>query len=109
MTRNEFSAKVKVAAFNRANGHCERCTAKIGVGNVEYDHQLPCALGGEATEANCVVLCKTCHRSKTSKDDMPRIAKTKRLKRYTAGVKRPRSIRAWRRFGGAAVHASRER
>lgn len=107
--RQEFSAKVKVAAFDRANGRCERCTAKIGVGNVEYDHAIPCALGGEPTEANCVVLCKTCHRSKTSKDDVPRIAKAKRQKRKQAGVRKPRTMRSWRRFSGEIVYADRER
>lgn len=107
--RQEFSAKVKVAAFERANGRCECCTARLSVGNVEYDHHIPCALGGEATETNCVVLCKTCHRAKTSKGDVPRIAKAKRQKRYAAGVRKPRTIKAWRRFSGEIVYAGRER
>lgn len=107
--RREFSAKVKIAAFERANGRCEKCTAKVGIGNVEYDHSTACGLGGDASDGNCVVLCKTCHRNKTDKEDIPRIAKAKRQQRYAAGVKKPRSLRAWRRFGGAIVHASRER
>lgn len=107
--RQEFSAKVKVAAFDRAKGRCECCTARLGVGNVEYDHQIPCELGGDASETNCVVLCKTCHRSKTSKNDIPRIAKAKRQKRYAAGVRKPRTIKAWRRFSGEIVYAGKER
>lgn len=107
--RQEFPAKVKIAAFERANGRCERCTAKVGVGNVEYDHGIPCGLGGAASDANCIVLCKTCHRSKTSKDDVPRIAKAKRQQRYAAGIKKPRTITRWKRFGGTIVYADRQR
>ena len=76
--RREFSAKVKVAAFQRAAGHCEGCTAHLMPGRFAYDHVLPDALGGEPVLENCAVLCSACHGSKTATGDVPRIAKMKR-------------------------------
>lgn len=107
--RQEFSAKTKVEAFNRAGGNCESCGAKLFVGNTEYDHQIPCGLGGGNDLGNCIVLCRSCHRNKTSRDDVPRIAKAKRNHQHNAGVKRPRTITRWRRFNGDIVFAERQR
>lgn len=46
-TRSEFSAKVRVAAFERSEGRCESCGVTIRPGNgPEYDHCIPDALGG---------------------------------------------------------------
>lgn len=89
MGRSEFTRAVKAAAFLRANGHCECCTAKLSSGNMEYDHRIPDALGGEATLENCVVLCRTCHRAKTTKQDVPAIAKAKRREALHIGAKSP--------------------
>jgi 5-methylcytosine-specific restriction enzyme A len=91
MARREFTAKIKVAAFERADGRCEECTARLAAGNVEYDHRIPDALGGDPTLDNCVVLCRACHRTKTSGQDVPRIAKKNRqhAKHIGAKVKRP--------------------
>lgn len=88
--RKEFPAKVKVAAFERAKGHCEACGAYI-IGRAEYDHSLPDALGGEPTLENCVCLCSKCHRQKTSTVDVPMIAKTKRVKAKAIGAKRSKT------------------
>lgn len=85
--RREFPAKVKVAAFERAGGRCEECTARLGPGNVEYDHHIPDGLGGEPVLDNCVVLCRTCHRSKTSTQDVPRISKMKRQRAKHVGAR----------------------
>jgi 5-methylcytosine-specific restriction enzyme A len=83
--RREFPAKVKVAAFERSGGHCQQCFARI-IGRPEYDHILPDWLGGEPTLENCNVLCSKCHRLKTSGEDVPRIAKTKRTQRKSIGA-----------------------
>ena len=77
--RSEFTTKTKVMAFERCNGKCENCTAKIRFG-AEYDHIVPAALGGSNDLNNAKVLCKTCHKFKTSSEDVPRIAKAKRVK-----------------------------
>lgn len=76
--RREFSARVKVAAFERANGSCEGCGARLTVGKFHYDHDTPDGLGGEPTLENCRVLCVACHAVKTRTGDVPAIAKAKR-------------------------------
>jgi len=81
MSRTEFSKTVRLAAWNRCGGHCEKCTAKITAANgpPQYDHIVPDAVGGPATLDNCQTLCKTCHNTKTHEADVPQIAKTKRV------------------------------
>lgn len=95
--RREFPAPVKLLAWDRCGGCCEQCLARI-VGRPEYDHILPDALGGEPVLANCQVLCSKCHRLKTSGQDVPRIAKTKRTKRKAIGAW-PKSSRPLRSRG----------
>ena len=107
--RSEFTAKTKVLAFERSKGFCECCTAKLFTGNIEYDHEIPDALGGQATIENCRVLCRACHGAKTTKADMPRISKAKRNYKSSHGIKRDRTILAWRNFKGEIVRASRSR
>lgn len=91
MSRREFPAKVRVAAYERSGGHCERCTAPLRVGRFAYDHVLPDALGGEPTLINCEVLCDACHGAKTFTGDVPRIAKMKRQRASHIGAKTRRS------------------
>ncbi len=103
--RREFSAKVKVAAFERAGGRCESCKVKIRPGNgPEYDHSTPAAVGGSATIDNCRVLCRNCHGAKTARTDVPQIARTKRIQRkhINASDKR-RGFSGWRNFRGEIV------
>ncbi|MGI9507372.1 MAG: HNH endonuclease [Geminicoccaceae bacterium] len=88
--RIEFSRKVKVAAFKRANGHCQECTAKLYPGRFEYDHDLAWELGGESTLENCVVRCKNCHNKKTFIQDIPQIAKSSRQRAKHIGAKAPK-------------------
>lgn len=88
--RRNFPDKIKIAAFERANGHCEQCLSKI-ISGPQYDHIIPDGLGGDPILDNCQVLCSKCHRLKTAKADVPRIAKAKRTerKRLNAWPKRP--------------------
>ncbi len=86
--RREFSKAVKRDAFLRANGHCEGCGAKLSVAGIHYDHVIPDALGGEPVLENCQCLCKPCHAAKTGKQDIPRIAKAKRISDREKGIKR---------------------
>lgn len=87
--RQEFSAKVKAAAALRADGHCESCTRKLLAGDFHYDHEIPDGLGGEPTLENCKVLCRSCHSVKTTREDVPRIAKAKRNYRKARGIRKP--------------------
>jgi 5-methylcytosine-specific restriction endonuclease McrA len=87
--RNEFKAKVKVAAYERSGGVCEECGARLQPGRIHYDHAIPDALGGEPTLANCAVLCTACHGVKTARQDVPQIAKMKRQRAAHIGAKGP--------------------
>lgn len=107
--RREFTKKTKSEAFLRSKGLCERCTAKLFDGNIEYDHSTACGIDGDNTLENCVVLCRNCHSAKTTKEDVPRIAKAKRNYRKAANIKGERQIRSWRKFDGTPVYASKSR
>lgn len=98
MTRRNFSRQTKLAAWDRCGGYCESCKQKI-IGVAEYDHRIPDALDGEPTLENCTVLCVRCHRMKTSKLDVPAIAKGKRIEKKRAGVKAGPPMPGSRRSG----------
>src|SRR3546814_1057777 len=85
--RREFSARVRIAAYERCNGLCEDCTARLMVGAFHYDHRVPDALGGEPTLENCRVLCRACPGSKTAGQDVPQIAKAKRQEARHIGAR----------------------
>lgn len=87
--RQEFPRSVKAAAFLRANGRCEDCTARLVPGKFQYDHDLADGLGGLPTLENCTVRCTACHSVKTAKGDVPRIAKMKRVRDKHAGARTP--------------------
>lgn len=103
MARREFSSKVRIEAFARAGGKCEGCGVVIRPGNgPHYDHRVPDAVGGEPTLENCQVLCKACHSVKTSTDDVPAIAKTKRIRnRHINAEPKRRGFRGSRLFDGS--------
>lgn len=88
--RQEFSAKTKLARWQHAKGHCECCGRKLYTGDIAYDfdHDTPDGLGGDISFANCRVLCRGCHRSKT-RQDVRTIAKAKRVERAHLGIKKP--------------------
>lgn len=108
--RREFSNKVKLAAWQRCGGRCEVpwCNAKLHPGRFIYDHRNPDYFGGEPTLENCQVICRECNREKTNKDARD-IAKSRRIIKREAGVRKERRIRRWRKFDGTPVYASRER
>lgn len=101
--RQEFSTKVKVAAFERAAGSCQRCSAKLFPGNVEYHHDIPAYFDGPNTLENCVCLCRTCHRALQTPKDQKVIAKSRRVRAKHVGAKRKSGFRGWRRFNGDLV------
>ena len=89
--RREFTAKTKLAAWDRAGGCCEHCTLKVtaAIGPTQYDHRIPDGLGGEPTLENCQVLCKPCHDLKTHTSidgDVSKIAKAKRINKRQANA-----------------------
>lgn len=88
MAREEFPDKIKDQAAIRANGKCEKCGLPFGGKRPEFDHILPCVLGGKPTLANCMALCRACHAVKTT-DDIRRKSKADRQRRKDNGAKRP--------------------
>lgn len=111
MSRREFHPKVMIAAWDRAGGCCEQCKSgkKLIPGDIFYDHIIPDANGGEPTLDNCQVLCRSHHDTKTYTKDIPAIAKTLRIRKRAAGIKKVRAITRWRKMNGDPVIASRER
>lgn len=88
--RAEFSKKIKLEAWSRAKGHCEVCGVKI-ITVAEYDHRIPCGLGGSNDIGNCVCTCSKCHSAKTYTKDVPAISKAVRLNEKRAGARVKRS------------------
>lgn len=107
--RREFPAKIMVAAFERAAGRCEKCTARLMAGKFQYDHVIADALGGEPTLENCAVLCSACHAPKSAVDTT-KAAKVKRTTRkLVAGIRKRSSFpcgrdsKFKRKIGGRVV------
>lgn len=102
--RAEFSDWIRLRAYESAAGLCQTCGKHVGKGDYHVDHIIPDGIGGKPTIANAQILCNDCHNEKTRKQDVPRIAKTKRQQRKHLGTWRasrrpvPGSKRSrWRR------------
>ncbi len=66
--RFEFTRKQRLEIWSRAAGNCEKCKAKLKVGEGEYDHIIAQGYGGENTVENGQLLCRPCHSGKTGVD-----------------------------------------
>ena len=90
MARSEFTTKTKLEALVKY-AKCPKCGVKFGkLSDVDFDHEIPDAMGGANTVDNCVPLCKACHKLKTNGkkhttlgSDKHIIAKSKRLRGET--------------------------
>jgi len=89
--RLEFDAKTKKAANARANGFCEHCKLPLGGERPEHHHILEAWLGGDNSLENCLVVHVRCHKLLTKNVSQKRIAKTKRVRDKSAGVRRTRN------------------
>ena len=88
--RPTFSTSFRLSLFLKRKGICSDCNRKIEAGKAwDIDHILPLAMGGTNAPENLQILCRPCHRSKTSHSDIPCIAKTKRLKARHLGARAP--------------------
>lgn len=95
MTRREFTKATKRDAYERSEGCCEgiltsgeRCNANLAHKPCHYDHVIPDAIGGDNSLQNCAVLCLPCHLEKTTKRDIPIIAKSKRIADKHRGIRK---------------------
>ena len=90
--RREFSPAVRRQALERSQGRCEGCSALLAPDALEYDHGVPCALGGDSGLDNCVVLCRPCHKRKTGGRDIKMIRKADRQGAKHRGEKQSRHV-----------------
>lgn len=99
MRRAEFTKSVKREALKRSGGKCEavgdwyglgtgkRCNAPLSHG-VEFDHVILEVNSHDNSLENCLAVCPSCHRYKTTKYDIPLAAKTVRQRDKHAGIRR---------------------
>lgn len=85
--RRSLSAKDKLDILNR-DDQCPVCRQRVqSVGEAEFDHIIPLALGGTNEKDNFQALHANCHKLKTQ-DDIKAIAKTNRLRKRRLGMTR---------------------
>jgi 5-methylcytosine-specific restriction endonuclease McrA len=100
MDKRPSSAKARRECFeaNKCVDHaghiflvCHLCGARIDPVRDKWDaeHVIPHAFGGTVLKP----AHEKCHRQKTSNDDVPAIAKSKRVSDRHFGIKRPKGFR----------------
>lgn len=102
--------RVRVRVFERFKGVCQcGCGIVIRPGMPwQADHKDALINGGENREKNLVPILTDHHKVKTAADVAVK-SKTYRMKAAHVGVRKPRTMRAWRKFNGQPVFAPRER
>lgn len=101
--------RVRLRVFERYKGICYLSGRKIMPGDKwEIEHPQAIINGGENRESNMAPALVGPHKRKTAQD-LAQKAKNDRVRKRHLGIKKPRTIRAWRRFNGEIVHAERER
>jgi 5-methylcytosine-specific restriction enzyme A len=88
-----FSKQTKRLAWKRCGGRCEAqgCDTRFlpFATACHYDHRIPFAISEDSSLDNCQILCVQCHQKKTGTQDIPVIAKVKRISDSRIGIKRP--------------------
>ena len=93
--RRQLSTKARLNLFLSYKGRCASCTLPIPPGKGwDIDHIIPLALGGSDTTDNMQILCRPCHGTKTTKRDVPVIAKVERIRAKHLGAARSRRAMA---------------
>lgn len=102
--------RVRLRVFEKDKGICQcGCTRRITPGDAwQTDHIVALSNGGENRESNLRTLLFACHRQKTNQDVAEK-SRNYRIRARHAGIRKPRTIRAWRKFDGTPVYADRER
>jgi 5-methylcytosine-specific restriction endonuclease McrA len=90
--RKRITSKMRIEIFEREKGICHFCNLKISAGE-EWDvsHEIPLEMGGEDGGLNLRAAHRSCHRHHTSTVDIPRIAKTRRMKAKHIGAVRSKT------------------
>lgn len=101
--------RVRRRIFDRHNGICHISKRAIRPGDEWHcDHIVALINGGENREGNLAPALKYPHREKTARDVAEK-AKIERIRKRHLGIKRPRTMTAWRNFKREVVRAPRER
>lgn len=101
--------RVRVRVFDKYHGRCYLTGQIIRPGDKwEVEHVKALCNGGEHRESNLAPALVEHHKIKTKADRREKKKVDARRKRHL-GIKRPRSIRSWRKFDGTPVYAGRER
>lgn len=110
MKRRRLTALQRTKVFDRDNGICCLCGLKINAPKDKWilEHVVPLWLGGADDESNMAPAHFHCAIEKTRKE-APVKAKSDRVRARHIGLKKPRTIRRWRKFDGTIVEAPRER
>lgn len=100
--------RVRARIFDRFDGKCAACSRDLRPGHWQCDHIIPLILGGRHAEDNFQPLCtEPCHKAKSALDVKLK-AKVAKVRKRHLGIKKPRTIRAWRKFDGTPVYASKD-
>ena len=106
--RKHIKKAVREAVWERDGGACVECGS---TSDLQLEHELPDWFGGAPSVENLRLMCVDCHKPKT-REDVARIAKTKRQQRYHETGRsrarkgppmRSRGFQGWRRFDGSIV------
>lgn len=101
--------RVRMRIFLAHEGTCFLTKRKIMPADYwELDHRIALINGGENVESNLVPVLRDAHRIKT-RADVREKSKVARLRKRHLGIKKPRTIRSWRKFNKEPVYAERER
>lgn len=112
MTRKNFTAKTKLAAWKRSGGGCEVHLMDEDIKHLfapscdntaaELDHRVADILDGEPTLENAAYLCRSCHKIKTKSDATYRAKRNK----HSVNKSRPKKEkRAGRKLQGPSLQS----
>ncbi len=111
MKRKSLSRLARIRIFDNHKGVCCLCDNPIRISSAEkwiVEHVKPLWMGGADDETNMAPAHERCAIDKTC-GEAPVKAKNDRQRAKHLGIKKPRTLRTWKRFNGDPVIAPRER
>jgi 5-methylcytosine-specific restriction enzyme A len=111
MKRRRLSRLQRTKIFDDAGALCCICGARINAERGErwiVEHVVPLWANGADDETNMRPAHEKCAIAKTVAE-APVKAKSDRIRAKHLGIKKPRTMRRWRKFNGQIVVAERER
>lgn len=88
--RRARSPKARAKIFAAREGRCHICGEKITASEKwDLDHIIALGISGDDSDGNLAPAHIACHRRKTSKADVPAIAKAKRMEKRLGPIAPP--------------------